>query len=292
MTQRHNAALICLTLGILILTAATVRGSGSASLLGVVAPVVVPAILTLWLIFILAYGRSIIGILAAILTSRPKETGGRRNSLLGILVAWLIIFALVSLMTRPEFYQTLSGAIQQMAGFLVTRLGVAPPSTTPSAPASTSTLLLFYYSIIIFAAIIIASFSMIFASFYRAYREVRARPIDTEMTARRQVLSAVQDARTKLEANGSYHETILECYKRMCQILSREGFPIAPSETAREFSQGVSRKLELGKASVSGLTFLFEEARYSNHAIANEKRRLAVGYLSSLEQVLVRGVGP
>lgn len=287
MTQRHTVALICLTLVVLVLTGATVRGSGDVGLLGVVAPVIVPAILTLWLIAVLAYGRSIIDALAAILLSRPKEPKEHRNSLLGILVAWVLIFALVSLMTRPEVYQTISGAIQQMAGFLVTRLGVAPPSPNVSASPSKSTLLLFYYSIVIFAAIIVVSFSMIFASFYRAYREVRARPVGVDSAARREVLSAVHDARTKLEANGSYHEVILECYRRMCQVLSNKGFAIAPSETAREFSEDVSRKLELGRASVNGLTYLFEEARYSDHVIEDEKRLMAVRYLSSLEQSLV-----
>jgi hypothetical protein len=72
----------------------------------------------------------------------------------------------------------------------------------------------------------------------------------------------------------------------MCAILSDRGFLISPTQTAREFGENVSRKLELGGASVSGLTFLFEEARYSDHLIEDQKRHLAMDYLNSLERVL------
>jgi len=254
--------------------------------LGLVAPVIVPAILTLWLISVLVYGKSIIEILAAVLLSRPKGEGGHRNSLLATLIAWVIVFALVSILTRPEVYPVLSGVFQQVAAFLITRIGVAPQEADLTSPPPTSHILLFYYSILVFAAIIVVSFSMIFASFYRAYTYAREKHIDTNSAVRKEILDAVQAARMKLQENGSYHETILECYKRMCRMLSDKGYSITPSETAREFSESVSKKLELGRASVNGLTFLFEEARYSAHTIKEENRQLALGCLSSLEQVL------
>jgi len=101
------------------------------------------------------------------------------------------------------------------------------------------------------------------------------------------MLQAVQQARAKLKASEKYYETILDCYKQMCRVLSDSGHSIRPTETPREFAQSVSKKLELGTDSVLGLTFLFEEARYSNHRIGDEKKELAVNYLGSLEQVLL-----
>jgi hypothetical protein len=76
----------------------------------------------------------------------------------------------------------------------------------------------------------------------------------------------------------------------MCETLSEKGHNIQPAQTPREFVQNVSRKLDLKADSVKGLTFLFEEARYSNHNIGDEKRGMALNYLRSLEHALV-GVG-
>jgi hypothetical protein len=75
----------------------------------------------------------------------------------------------------------------------------------------------------------------------------------------------------------------------MCEVLSGRGFIIRADQTAREFASTVSKKLSLGNDAVKGLTFLFEEARYSDHVINDDQRRLAVNKLGSLENALSPG---
>ena len=77
----------------------------------------------------------------------------------------------------------------------------------------------------------------------------------------------------------------------MCMILSDAGIVQIHSDTAREFAEDVSLKLRAGSDAVQALTFLFEEARYSNHQITEEKRVMAVQYLESLQQALSAHVG-
>jgi len=289
MLQRHTIALAGLTAIILILTGSAVRSTASSPVMGVLAPVIVPALLTWYLIMVLAYSKTITEILAAFLLSRPKGEGGQRG-LLGMIIAWAIVVVLVSLISRPEIAANIAGALQQTAGYFVSKFGLSPlASNTTRTPApSSSTLFLFYYTVLVFVGIVVVSFCLLFVSFYKAYTGARAFPIEVgEGDMRKEMLQAVQQARAKLKASEKYYETILDCYKQMCRVLSDSGHSIQPTETPREFAQSVSKKLELGADSVLGLTFLFEEARYSNHRIGDEKKELAVNYLSSLEQVLL-----
>lgn len=288
MLQRHTIALVGLTAIILVLTGSAVRSTGDSPIMRVLAPVIVPALLTWCLIMVLANSKTITEILAALLLSRPKREGGQRKGLIGIIIAWAILVVLAILITRPEFAATISGALQQAAGFFVSKFGIAPQASSPgetSAPSS-GTVLLFYYTILVFAAIVAVSFSLLFVSFYKAYTDARRLPV-VEGDLREEMFQTIQQTRAKLEASERYHETILDCYKQMCRILSGRGHSIVPTETAREYAENVSRKLDLGSDSVRGLTFLFEEARYSDHHLGDEKRELAVGYLNSIENVLL-----
>jgi len=73
----------------------------------------------------------------------------------------------------------------------------------------------------------------------------------------------------------------------MCNVLLDCGFRIAPTQTASEFARNVSIRLGLGGSAVNGLTFLFEEARYSNHQIDDSRRADAISQLENLERSLV-----
>jgi hypothetical protein len=148
---------------------------------------------------------------------------------------------------------------------------------------------LFYYTILVFGAIILVSFSLILGALRSAYLERRALTDNSEL--KNGTLDIIQDAMAKLESRQKYNEIILECYRQMCETLSGKGhLSIQPAQTPREFADGVSGQLDLDAESVKGLTFLFEEARYSKHTIGDDKRGLALNYLRSLEHALI-GVG-
>jgi len=108
----------------------------------------------------------------------------------------------------------------------------------------------------------------------------------SEYELRKSAVDAVQLAITALITAKEYREVILQCYRRMCTILADSGIVTKQSETAREFAVGISRKLQMSTGAVHGLTFLFEEARYSNHQMTDQKRAAALNHLQSLQQEL------
>jgi hypothetical protein len=287
MPEKHTIALIALTAVILILTGAAVGTVPRTPVLGAIAPIIIPALLTWYLLMILAYGRRIIEMLAAFFLTRPKQEGRRTQSLLATILAWVIVLTLASIIIRPEVARYLANVLQQAAQAFSSTLNTLRQTTQSGVTSnpSASNVALIYYSLMIFGAIILVSFSLVFGALHKAYKEIRTIAAD-EQELRKEVLEVVQGTRTKLETNGRYHEAILQCYQRMCMILSGRGHKIQPSQTAREFAENVSGKLDLETDSVTPLTFLFEEARYSDHEIGDEKRGLALNYLSSLEHAL------
>jgi hypothetical protein len=228
--------------------------------------------------------------LAAFLLLPRAPQGRRTQSLITAILAWVIVIALAVVVLRPEFTRLIANAFQQTAQLLASTLNVfsQPIQIGVQPNPSASYVALYYYTIVVFGAIILVSFSLLLGALRKAYVENRDLP--TDLRLKESALDIIKGTRSKLEARQKYTEAIFECYRQMCEILSEKGHNIQPAQTPREFAQNVSRKLDLKADSVKGLTFLFEEARYSNHNIGDEKRGMALNYLRSLEHALV-GVG-
>jgi hypothetical protein len=287
MFEKQTVALVGLTAVILVLTGAAVGSAPSSPMLGVVAPVIIPALLTWYLLMILAYGGRIIEILAAFLVLRPLKETRQTQSMLATVLAWVIVIALAVVIIRPEIMQSLAGAFQQAAEVFSSSANVLSQTNQAGVESnpSPSNVVLYYYAILVFGAILVVSFSLFLGGLRKAYTEIRAQ--SGEHRLREDVLGVVKSTRAKLEARDRYPDAIIECYQQMCEILSRRGHEIGPAQTAREFAEHVSGKLDLATDLVKGLTFLFEEARYSDHQIGDEKRSIALNYLYSLEHALV-----
>jgi hypothetical protein len=229
----------------------------------------------------------ILEVLAAFFVSRPKEEGHQR-SLLATVIAYAIVIGLVLVLLRSGLPQSVLRALQQAAAFFSAgnRTLSIPQAKVASNPSS-MIILLSYYSILMFVVILLVSFSLFVLGFHKAFNYAPEFPsVDKGKQLRREALEVVQEALTELKATNGYHETILKCYKQMCKILSDKGFTIGLAQTPREFAYSISEKLRLGSEPVKGLTFLFEEARYSGHPIDDDKRALAVSELDSLERAL------
>jgi len=287
--EKQTLALISAMVVILLLTAVTAGTAPSSPILGAFAPIILPVFLTWYLIMLVANSRLIVDVLAAFMVSRPKE-GGRRLSLLATILSYVIVTGLLVLFLRSGVPQNIINALRQTGSFFSitgNRSLLIPPSE--AAVLSPTHVLLSYYAILIFGAIIFVSFSLLILSFQKAFKYVRdIATFQTQTWLREEARQVVKDAVANLRMADRYQETIVRCYKQMCRILSDSGFVIGKSETAREFAAGISNKLCLGSDAVNGLTFLFEEARYSKHEINDEKRALALSKLNSLEQALAQ----
>jgi hypothetical protein len=291
MHVRQSVPLVLLVALIIILTAAIAGRAPSSPALGAIAPIIIPALLTWYVIMLVINSKWIVELLAAFLGKGPGERTQAHPFM--TIIAWglLVTIGLVLLRIVPP--RGLAAMLQQTARLFI-RLGNQTLSASQIGSVTNPTLttvILYYYSIAMFGVIILASFSLFFLSLRKAYQDVREVPSAKEEKLRDEALGAVQTALTELKSNGEYHETILKCYKHMCSILSERGFRISSTQTAREFSNSLSGKLRLGEHSVRGLTFLFEEARYSDHQIVDEKRVMAVGELNLLQRALTESNG-
>lgn len=93
---------------------------------------------------------------------------------------------------------------------------------------------------------------------------------------------AVERAIAALETGGDVRQAILACYARFCGFLRVRGFPAQAPLTPRELEDLAVRRLAVTWDSAEALTALFEEARYSEHALGEPDRERA---LRSLERI-------
>lgn len=289
MVHRNSIALVGVLFVILMMTGFVVGRIPHASALGTMAPFILPAILTLYFLVVLAYGKRIMEMLAALFFYRPKQEHSRVSLLAGIL-GYIVVFVALVLLARigelQSFFSLLQQAFTAIAstGAQIAHLNQGIRSAPPATMVALS-----YYTVLIFAGIAFLSVTLFFGALRLAYKEGHEGPSSEEVKL--EALQVVQQAANSLRNNTDYEETIVKCYRQMCEVLSGRGFIIGADQTAREFASTVSNKLSLGSDAVRGLTFLFEEARYSAHIINDDQRRLAVNSLDSLENALSQSAG-
>ena len=280
---------------ILILTGAVVGEAARAPVLGGLAPFLILAAMTWYLIILIADREEIIAALAAILKARRESEQPKPNF-------WATILTYLTLLGLG-IIALWFGVPQQIINRLRTAtqgLGIFPGggnSTTPTfqtnpliggiLPMATFT----DYVIVVAALIFAVSCFILLAGLKLAITTREKAPDDSQDILKMEAAQVVQQTISKLETTKEYHEIILQCYKRMCKALSNAGLNVEPTQTAREFAESDSVKLRVGDEAVRGLTFLFEEARYSNHEILEAKRAEALKRLESLQRALSVNVG-
>lgn len=82
------------------------------------------------------------------------------------------------------------------------------------------------------------------------------------------VTDAIRMLRTELEVDA--RTRIIKCYERMINAAQRVGLAITSDKTARELEASIRKMLLVKGAAIKTLTDLFEEARYSLHAITED----------------------
>jgi hypothetical protein len=278
-----SAALLC------VLTVFTVFALGhpvGSTMIGGYADLIAPALLTIYLLAVVANARVIMGLLAAYFLGKGKKEASGVKFLWAIL-GYAVGFALLVFVLRNTFLLRMFGVMENVITAGAAALHLTQAQNAPVLQSQGINPLLLYYTFIIFGAVVLVSFVLVMGGMHTAYEVARkGHGPTTTATARLEALEVVQTAARNLRSSGDYRDTILNCYRQMCYVLSNYGFMTSPHETASEFSDGISEKLKLGVDSVKGLTFLFEEARYSDHEIDDAKRAKALDELESLERSL------
>jgi hypothetical protein len=287
MSQRElivPAALLCL---IALFTAFTVSAAPRPPLIGAFAQYLLAASLTIYLLVVLINARGIIEALAAFILGNPKQSSSNRKSLAVILGYALGVILLLVFLRSAGAFQTILGVFQTAVNLTTAALHMTQSQQFTQPGLASINPFALYYTVIIFGITVVVALTLFLGGVHKAYEWAREEHAPLEaLAAKREALGVVQKAVMNLRLAADYREAILRCYKQMCQVLAEHGFDIGSQETAREFSENISHKLELGSDAIRSLTFLFEEARYSDHQIDNSKRAIALSQLESLERSL------
>ena len=279
---------IALLSAVVLLTASLSRTEPEPTYLGNFTQYFLAAIFTFFLT-VVAYARDIMDILASYLLRHRSQHGTQAGTWAAV-IGYVLLIGSMILIIRSGIFQKIILALQSAAFLASNQLG----SLTGRAPASSLNAssfnpMLYYYTVILFLGIVIVSLGLFFGGLRTAYTGARDELRSAKSkVVRQEAIEIVRKASENLRSTGDYRAVILKCYRQMCQTLSENGFKIRLDETAREFSENVSGKLKLGSEAVRGLTFLFEEARYSAHQIEDEKRVTALHELNILEDALTR----
>lgn len=96
----------------------------------------------------------------------------------------------------------------------------------------------------------------------------------------------MEEAIRDLEIGGDVRTTILACFQRFCHLLGSRGITKQIALTPRELESLAVRRLAVSHEASEILTSLFEEARYSEHALGDGDRHRAIESLGRIQASL------
>ncbi len=138
---------------------------------------------------------------------------------------------------------------------------------------------------IISLAIIMTS-ALIFLRAFTGLRTPETSPSGVEEAVTQEAFGIIEDSHRDLQEGDDFRRSILECYRRLCEVFEPEGRVSHKLLTARELRERMIEQLSGAVRPISSLTSLFEEARYSSHQISAEMRDSAVRALEEIEEFL------
>ncbi len=113
-------------------------------------------------------------------------------------------------------------------------------------------------------------------------RHRRTAPGGTTVQARKETAEEVSQALYQLELGGDARPAILQCYRKMGEIMGRHGVENPDHMTPREFRSSAAPLLGLREGSLRRLTGLFEVARYSHYSVGEGEREEATACLREI----------
>ena len=123
---------------------------------------------------------------------------------------------------------------------------------------------------------------------WRTRKKRTAVPLELEQTVADDFASSIGDAIDDLEAEPDARRAVIAAYARMESVLARNGLKRRPSETPVEYLRRILLGLTSRGDSVSRLTSLFEQAKFSRHTIDGSMKQDAIGALREIRDDLQR----
>jgi hypothetical protein len=121
---------------------------------------------------------------------------------------------------------------------------------------------------------------------WRTRKKRTAVPLELEQTTAEDFAASIGDAIDDLEAEPDARRAVIAAYARMEAALARNGLRRRPSETPVEYLRRILLGLTSRGDSVSRLTSLFEQAKFSRHPIDASMKQDAIGALREIRDGL------
>jgi hypothetical protein len=144
----------------------------------------------------------------------------------------------------------------------------------------------FEYTVLWIALVIIALGGGWLFYMWRTRKRRTAIPLDREQTVAEDFAASIGDAIDDLENEPDARRAVIAAYARMENVLARNGLKRRPSETPVEYLRRILLGLTSRGDSVSRLTSLFEQAKFSRHEIDVSMKLDAIGALREIRDDL------
>ncbi len=146
-----------------------------------------------------------------------------------------------------------------------------------------------FFAVWAFQIIFLAITGLCAIIFLRALSQLKApapftREFDEAVT--QEIIGVIHGGYRGLQEGDDYRKSILECYRRLCEVFEPKGSISHRLLTARELRDRMIEQFSAAIHPISLLTSLFEEARYSSHLISAEMKDTALKALKEIEDCL------
>ncbi len=98
------------------------------------------------------------------------------------------------------------------------------------------------------------------------------------------ISESVDKAIKDLKEGKDIRSTVIRCYQKMSYVLEDQGIKYDQFMTPREFEKSAFNNLDISRETISDLTDIFEEARYSSHSLTESQRKHALKNLKLLRE--------
>jgi Domain of unknown function (DUF4129) len=217
-----------------------------------------------------------------------KKKQSRKIQMAAWIVTWAIAAYVLTQKCGGIFCRTPSQASalpDQITG-LVNGSGPSPTLPLLSTFIRFSSLVQSNWFYIAFLGFLVVSSIIVARGIMVSWEETRADAISQMPLPRAEGITAVEDAIRMLKTQSALdaRTRIINCYERMVQAAQRVGARITPDQTARELETSIRKMLVINGSAIRRLTDLFEEARYSLHAITEKDAKQAQNYLEDIAE--------
>jgi hypothetical protein len=206
--------------------------------------------------------------------SRARKGAAGRNGTLAQLLVFVLVVSVVATIVAQRHFR---GTLQPRQ--------TIPTLTSPDGkrrkPVEESREPRFRWEVVVALAVLAAA-----GGGMLLLRRRRTDELDPVLTLAAELEAALDDAIDDVRAETDPRRAVIKAYARMETILAAHGLPRREAEAPYEFLARALAAVAASGASAARLTDLYEEARFSTHAIPPELREEAIAALTAVRDDL------